>query len=171
MRQSELTLHLISSIRNQRTALSAAISNLERHRGGRQDAINAYSHFASPLVDSYRSLLAVYPQAIALAEQVRVSHKLQAQTTSSTRPISPERSGSKDRYLADYVSLETMQVVRDACQRALDELERKTNELQRVLSVVADGTTALKAEFHQLEYAPRGYSWLTGSSTDVHALR
>ncbi|CAD6577200.1 MAG: oligomeric, coiled-coil, peripheral membrane protein [Cyphobasidiales sp. Tagirdzhanova-0007] len=138
-KQLETCLDLITCIRHQRASISAALLNLERHRGGRQEAIHAYSHFASPLLTSYRTLLAVYPASIALVSKVKVSHKMQVSKSIET----------KERLLADYVSKEKMESVRDGCKKTLDELERKNKELETILRTVTQGTEQLKLEGQQ----------------------
>ena len=56
---------------------------------------------------------------------------------------------TKERLLADYVSKEKMESVRDGCKKTLDELERKNKELETILRTVTQGTEQLKLEGQQ----------------------
>lgn len=136
-KQYEASIDLIQVIRHQHKALLAAISNLERHRGGRQDTITAYQHFASPLLTKYADLLYAYPSSMSLVNKVHISAKMQ-----SAQNNAPPR----ERLLGDYVSTEKMGTVRDTCERVLNEIVRKNNELENTLRLVEKGTEKLKAE-------------------------
>ena len=142
--------------------MSAALLNLERHRGGRQDQIDAYSHFASPVIGGYRKLLAVYPSALGLTTRVRVSHKMQIGTSAAATPAAAAGASSststqpsatatavKDRWLSDYVNKDKMESVRDSCKATLDDLEGKNRQLTETLAKVAKGTEQLRVEFDQ----------------------
>lgn len=139
-KQHDAAIDLVQCIRHQHRALSAAVSNLERHRGGRQDLITAYQHFASPLLSKYANVLAVYPACMSLVSKVRVTAKMQ--TSSSSVP-------AKDRLLSDFVSREKMENVRDGCQRVFDEITRQNSELEMLLQNVATTTENLKVDIEQ----------------------
>lgn len=136
-KQYDATIDLVQCIRHQHRALSAAISNLERHRGGRQDLITAYQHFASPQLTKYANVLAVYPACMSLVNKVRVTAKMQ--TSSTNAP-------AKDRLLSDFVSREKMENVRDGCKRIFDEITRQNSELEAMLQNVATTTENLKVD-------------------------
>lgn len=139
-KQYDAAIDLIRCIRHQHRALSAAISNLERHRGGRQDLITAYQHFASPLLTKYANVLAVYPACVSLVGKVRVSAKMQ---------ISSSSAPAKDRLLSDFVSREKMENVRDGCKRIFDEIMRQNDSLETLLQNVAISTENLKVDVDQ----------------------
>lgn len=137
-RQFDASMDFIQCIRHQHLALTAALHNLERHRGGRQEAITAYNHFASPLLTKYKDLLAVYPACMALVSKVRVSAKMQTSPSANTP--------AKERFLSDFVSRDKMENVRDGCQRTLDEIMTKHSDLEKLLKDVAEGTDKLKID-------------------------
>ena len=74
---------------------------------------------------------------------MRVSHKMQVHKNSSDQ---------RERWLADYVSKEKMESVRDGCKKTLDELERRNEELESILRNVTQGTEQLKSEEREEAY-------------------
>ena len=102
--QRDTCLDIVDSIRYQHRALSAALLNLEHHRGGRQATVEAYTTFAAPLLTSYGNLLAVYPASIALVARVRVSGRAQQRVNNNNNSSSNSSSSTATSAAASTVS-------------------------------------------------------------------
>jgi autophagy-related protein 11 len=113
-------LELLARIRNQRRALDVALSNLDRHKEGKQGGVEAFEVgkrslfpsavsfadsslisqlFASPLLASYRALINSYPLSFWLAKKVQVHPLLLSQpnvagSTTSGAPTAARRQPS-----------------------------------------------------------------------------
>ena len=137
--QRDVSLELVQSIRSQHAATQAALLNLNRHTGGKQETINAYSLYASPLLSNYRDLLSGYNAYISFADKVSVSRKMRTDYV-------PGSGREKDRMVGEYISKVKMRDVRDQCKKTMDELTRKNVKLEQVLKELRDGTEQLQAE-------------------------
>lgn len=137
--QRDVSLELVQSIRFQHAAMHTALLNLERHTGGKQETINAYSLFASPLLSSYRDLLSTYASNIFLVAKVRVSPKLRTDVV--------DKDGNEiERTMVQYINEKRMESVRDGCNKTMEELSRKNDELDQVLRQLRKETEQLQAE-------------------------
>ena len=82
------TNDLLSDLSNQRSALSVALANLDRHRTSKQGGVEAFELFASPLLSSQATLLALYQPCLDLVYKIKVHPALLSVPSSSLGGLS-----------------------------------------------------------------------------------
>ncbi|GAA5909918.1 uncharacterized protein JCM6883_003133 [Sporobolomyces salmoneus] len=158
---------LTSSIKNQRSSLSLALSNLHRVNTGTSTSFRLYLETANPMMDRFERLLTNWEENMNSIKKVRVVNGLLVRNTASTSASSVvgahQREGStsqasaskggtgggieeKQRFLGDYVSREKMMAVRDGCAKILAELRMRTEALQVTLDQVMTNAEAVQAD-------------------------
>lgn len=146
---------LTSSITNQRSSLSLALSNLHRVNTGTSTSFQLYLETAKPLMERYEALLEGWEENMSSIRKVRVVSGLLVRGGSGTGSTlaGHQREGSttsrgeeKQRYLGDYVSGDKMMAVRDGCLKVLAELRMRTDQLQVTLDDVMNNAEAVQAD-------------------------
>jgi len=151
---------LTSTITNQRSSLSLALSNLHRVNTGTSTSFHLYLETAKPLMERYEALLEGWEENMSSIRKVRVVSGLLVRGGSGSGSTiaghQHQREGStasankggeeKQRYLGDYVSAEKMMAVRDGCAKVLAELRMRTEQLQVTLDDVVQNAEAVQAD-------------------------
>lgn len=133
---------LLSALHLQRSALSVALANLDRHRAGKQDSVDAFELFASPLLQNYSKVLAECPYATDLVKRIKVH------TAFASQRLSPNNN-TKDRVLADSLSLDKLRTITQGCEKVYTEMKAKSSELTTLFRGVAIESSELDKEHAQ----------------------
>jgi len=96
---------LLSALSLQRSSLSVALSNLDRHRTAKQGGAEAFELFASPLLSSYARLLATYTPAMQLVLKIKILPTLLSSNNSPSNTIGA--NGSRRMASAGSPAVET----------------------------------------------------------------
>ncbi|KAG0148148.1 hypothetical protein CROQUDRAFT_430972 [Cronartium quercuum f. sp. fusiforme G11] len=146
------TILLLSHVRAQKSALEAALNNLDKFRESPKGAWEAFETFAQPLVEGYGTLLEAYAPALALARRVKIHPQLLS-TSVLNRPSAPSStigsSGStvvKSKFMGDYVMEDRITQIRDRCLKVYDELCLGFKRIRASSREVDDGAITLRSE-------------------------
>ncbi|GAA5959935.1 hypothetical protein JCM3765_000650 [Sporobolomyces pararoseus] len=153
----EILKFLTHSIKNQRSSLSLALSNLDRVNQGTVESFKTFNETNSDSFKKFEQLLKSWEENMNSIKKVRVVNGLLVRNTSSsslsvvntttTSQGSTIKGGEeKQRFLGDYVSTEKMVAVRDGCAKVLAELKMKSESLQITLDQVLMNAEAVQAD-------------------------
>lgn len=145
------TLLLLSHIRAQKSAVEAALNNLDKCRESPKGAWEAFETFAQPLVEGYGKLLEAYAPALALSRLVKIhpqllSNSAQSRTTASgsavagsATPVTP-----KLKCMGDYVMEDRITQIRDKCLKVYDDLCKRFERIRDSSREVDEGAIAIR---------------------------
>ncbi|EGG00969.1 uncharacterized protein MELLADRAFT_111419 [Melampsora larici-populina 98AG31] len=145
------TLLLLSHIRAQKSAVEAALNNLDKCRESPKGAWEAFETFAQPLVEGYGKLLEAYAPALALSRLVKIHPQLLSNSTLSRTTSSGSAVGSsgtpvtaKLKCMGDYVMEDRITQIRDRCLKVYDDLCKRFERIRDSSREVDEGAMAIR---------------------------